>query len=406
MKISSENSSKFYWITILSLLFIFFLAGLRFQIFAYFPKISILIILIGFALLLKSGRLFFKDWYLFLAFIYLTDTLRGLIYYLVSKYQLPVYCEYVLKAEQSIFRTVPSVWLQNKLLGDAQFGLLEELVTFFHGTHFIAFLIIGFFIWLKDKENFRVYKLSFYLLMVMGISLYALIPTAPPWMASNLFGLLPPLRHFNLEIYTAIIPDLTAGFNTDPVAAMPSLHAAFPFLCSLLLFKRYKFRAFPFYLYTAAIFFSIIYTGDHYVADIIAGIVLAITGFVLANHLTKNYISFAHQEKSSELWLRRSNIVAGTILIVFSLVSGEIIKPELKKYYAEYSHLKFPVFINHSEKADSNYLIAVYLGDFEANQHNIGKASYYYEKAQTLAKTTYEKNQIKMKINRLRLSSF
>jgi len=77
-------------------------------------------------------------------------------------------------------------------------------------------------------------------------------------MASNLFGLLPPLRHFNLEIYTAIIPDLTAGFNTDPVAAMPSLHAAFPFLCSLLLFKNISSEPSLLSLYRRNIFSIII----------------------------------------------------------------------------------------------------------------------------------------------------
>ncbi|MCR4396119.1 MAG: phosphatase PAP2 family protein, partial [Candidatus Saccharicenans sp.] len=127
--------------------------------------------------------------------------MRGLIYYLTSRYQRPVYCEYAVKIETAIFGQVPSVWLQSRLLPDGQTGWLEQTLTFFHGTHFIAFLIVGFLIWLKDKGHFKNYKTSFYLLLASGISLYALVPTAPPWMASNMFGLLPKLAHFNIDIY-------------------------------------------------------------------------------------------------------------------------------------------------------------------------------------------------------------
>ncbi|MDH7493685.1 MAG: phosphatase PAP2 family protein [Candidatus Saccharicenans sp.] len=325
--------------------------------------------------------------------------MRGLIYYLTSRYQRPVYCEYAVKIETAIFGQVPSVWLQSRLLPDGQTGWLEQTLTFFHGTHFIAFLIVGFLIWLKDKGHFKNYKTSFYLLLASGISLYALVPTAPPWMASNMFGLLPKLAHFNIDIYTAYIPDLTAGFNTDPVAAMPSLHAAFPFLCSLLLWKIFRLKALPFYIYTAIIFFTIIYTGDHYVIDIIAGVGLALLSFCLSRfHSHKkppNDHSFIMAQKSEP---NKVQLLIGIFIIAFSLLTGPFIKPGLKTYYADFSHLYFPDFIKHPKKAESNYYIASYLGDFF--RHNLAreKARKFYKMAIELAPTAYERAIVEKKL--------
>jgi hypothetical protein len=123
--------------------------------------------------------------------------------------------------------------------------------------------------------------------MAAGITGFALVPTVPPWMASELFGFLPKLVHFNIKIYNAVAPGLTTGFNTNPVAAMPSLHAAFPILCSLIVWTAARGRSWPFHVYTLLILFTIVYTGDHYIVDIMAGGLLAAASFLAARKLGK-----------------------------------------------------------------------------------------------------------------------
>jgi membrane-associated phospholipid phosphatase len=304
-----------------------------------------------------------------LSVVYLSDTLRGLIYYLINRYELPVYCEYVFKLEKSIFGTIPSVSLQKLLLGDGQFTWFEKVCTALHGTHFIAFLIIGFFLWLKNTGLFVRFKVSFYFLLAIGMSLYALVPTAAPWMASQMFGLMPPLVHFNIELYTMYLPDLTSGFNTNPVAAMPSLHAAFPFLCSLLLWSKYKFKALPFYIYTGLILFTIVYTGDHYVIDIIFGIVIAIISYLMSINILHHRTSDKKRNLKIKHFILRPDIIAGVLILTFSIFATLSIKPKLKEYYVyQFSNLNFVDFINHPEKADSNYKIAIFLGDHYSSQ--------------------------------------
>jgi membrane-associated phospholipid phosphatase len=70
----------------------------------------------------------------------------------------------------------------------------------------------------------------------------------------------------------------------NDVAAMPSLHAAFA-----LLFTLYLWRLVPRYvrpvlaLYPLAMTLALVYLGEHYVVDCIAGWIYAIAAFVSVN---------------------------------------------------------------------------------------------------------------------------
>jgi membrane-associated phospholipid phosphatase len=56
---------------------------------------------------------------------------------------------------------------------------------------------------------------------------------------------------------------------------MPSLHAAFPVLGLLYAVKLWGRRAWPLALWCVGVCFSIVYLGEHYVADAVAGILFA-----------------------------------------------------------------------------------------------------------------------------------
>jgi len=406
MSKTKEHLERYYWPIVAVFIGLLLVLAIFFNILGFLSKLVILIILVGTSLILGSTRQFLFDWFLFLSVVYLTDTIRGLIYYLINRYELPVYCEYVFKLEKSIFGTIPSVSLQKLLLGDGQFSWFEKVCTALHGTHFIAFLIIGFFLWLKNSGLFVRFKVSFYFLLAIGMSLYALVPTAAPWMASQIFGLMPPIVHFNIELYTMYLPDLTSGFNTNPVAAMPSLHAAFPFLCSLLLWSKYKLKGFPFYIYTGLVLFTIVYTGDHYVVDIIAGIVIALISYLASKKFSGLKVKTNPEKLNLKKLILKPGIIAGIIIFTFSIFVTLLIKPKLKEYNIyQFSNLNFVDFINHPEKADSNYKIAIFLGDHYSSKGEQEGALCFYQKAQILATTPTEKFEVERKIKRLKLQT-
>ena len=72
----------------------------------------------------------------------------------------------------------------------------------------------------------------------------------------------------------------------NPVAAFPSMHAAYPTLVFLFLWERWKVAALVWLPVTLIIWFAIVYLGHHYVVDVLGGIAYAVVGYLLLRHST------------------------------------------------------------------------------------------------------------------------
>ena len=86
-----------------------------------------------------------------------------------------------------------------------------------------------------------------------------------------------------------MVPNQYDNFNTfkiwdnvsgNAVAAMPSLHAGFPWLVLLFAVKFYGRRGLLFLPYSPILWFSIVYLGHHWVVDVLAGVAWATVCFV------------------------------------------------------------------------------------------------------------------------------
>jgi membrane-associated phospholipid phosphatase len=98
---------------------------------------------------------------------------------------------------------------------------------------------------------------------------FLLCPVEPPWMEIGSVRVL-EVRAF-IE-YT--------GVDTNQVAAMPSLHAGLPAMLGLFALVRLGWRktAYALFAYSAGVGFFVVYLGEHWVIDVVAGWALA--GFV------------------------------------------------------------------------------------------------------------------------------
>jgi hypothetical protein len=243
--------------------------------FTFIAKTSVVPALIIVALLTRRIASFVNDWAVFLSSIILFDCFRGLVYTATLVFDLPIRAAYVVRWDERLLGGKPlSVLLQQRLFQSQTIGPFEKFLTVIHGSHFLFFLFVGMAIWLFQRDQFWRFRRAISLLMILGIVLYFLVPTVPPWMASKMH-IIPPIRHITAEIYNLTIPTLQATFDTNPVAAMPSLHTAFPTLCSLMALHHFGRRALALPFYTALMYFSIAYLGEHYLIDIFAGILLA-----------------------------------------------------------------------------------------------------------------------------------
>jgi len=227
-------------------------------------------------------RAFVRDWSVFLGCILLFDSCRGLIYVAIRRLELPVYMGYVIDAERAVFGGLPTLSLQRHLFADSQIGAMERALVAVHASHFVFFLGFGMLVWLFRPQWFPRLTLSFILVMGVGITAYLLVPTVPPWMASAQFQMLPEITHISSQIYNVSLPTISRTFDTNPIAAMPSLHAAFPTLMTLLCFRLFGKWGLLMLGYFATVVFAIVYLGEHYVVDVLAGVVLALVGYLVA----------------------------------------------------------------------------------------------------------------------------
>jgi len=393
-----------------SLLYLFFIFSLLYALnfFLFAPKILLLILIISITLVLGKFKLFINDWFVFLSFIYFSDTMRGLIYLGICKLNKPVLTQYVIHLEKQLFGQIPSVFLQNILLDKSEplsLSWLEKTLTFIHGTHYIAFLFVGFIIWIYKKQSFREYKLAFYLLVSSGISLYFLIPTTPPWIAYELFEAVPELIHFNTEIYNMHIPDLTSKFGTNPVAAMPSLHTAFPLLCAFLLFKYFRWKSWPFLVYTTAVLFTIVYTGDHYFIDIIAGAILALLSFFLPSIIKKNLKKkpkIGSNSIPANLKLNKRAIIIGLCILALGIFLGIIVQQSFEQnpiyLDIEAAYPNYKDYFAHINDYKDDFKVNLTYGNHLFSRKQFQQAYIYYQRALILSRNQKEKNLARFKI--------
>jgi membrane-associated phospholipid phosphatase len=235
------------------------------------------------ALVTRRFARFVNDWAVFLGAVVLFDFCRGLIFAVIGQFGLHVYLGYVVDWERWLCggELAPSVLQRwRALLADPV--VVDHFFVIVHASHFLGFLLFGFVIWHVRPAAFRQYAWAMTLLMYLGLMFYLLVPTVPPWMAANDFRAIPSIAHIGAAIYNLELPELVVAFDINPIAAMPSLHTAFPTLGALIALQHFGWRGAAMAVYACLVGIAIVYLGEHYVVDVIAGAALAAAVFALA----------------------------------------------------------------------------------------------------------------------------
>ncbi|MEE9385640.1 MAG: phosphatase PAP2 family protein [Nannocystaceae bacterium] len=235
-------------------------------------------------LALATGRLrpFVHQWAVYLSLLVLFDAFRGYIYYTIVTLDMTVYMHYVIDLERVLLGgRIGPVWFQQVFLVPGELTRLDKAMTVVHGSHFLFFLLFGLGIWYLRRDAFEDFKVGLLLVMGGGLLGYLIVPTVPPWMAARDFGVLPEIHRVYGYVYNTATPTLRQALDTNPVAAMPSLHTAFPAFICLVALRCWRLRAAPILLYFGAMLFSLTYGGEHYVVDELAGVLLATVVYVL-----------------------------------------------------------------------------------------------------------------------------
>ena len=222
------------------------------------------------------------------------------------------------------FGAMPTVWLQERLkLPHPPWW--EVGVSSVYMSFFILPYVVAAVLWMRDREEWKAFVRLFVGLSFAGLVIYALLPAAPPWAAARctaddvvggpagprcMFGsargvsdggLLGAMQtsqdganvwverivargwgKLNLHSASALIDQGQASVNL--VAAIPSLHAGLTAAVSAFLWRRVQRKWRPLLVaYPLIMAFTLVYTAEHYVVDILLGWALALVVVALLN---------------------------------------------------------------------------------------------------------------------------
>ena len=123
-----------------------------------------------------------------------------------------------------------------------------------------------------DKGMFRAFIVAFLLTCVLGVSTFTLFPTYVP--AATIHG---------DDVFTTLLRYIHE--NWGRYAALPSGHIYITTLLALFYNRWYPRYKFVWLLVLIVVSFSTLFTGQHYIADIIAGVMVAIFGCYFGSKL-------------------------------------------------------------------------------------------------------------------------
>ncbi|MDW5593604.1 phosphatase PAP2 family protein [Conexibacter stalactiti] len=223
------------------------------------------------------------DWLPFFGILALYDLLRGVADGLIFE---PFFLPQI-DADEFLFGgQVPTVWLQERLYEPGALPWWGVIAWAVYMSHFFATPLLAGILWKVDRMRFRRYAVTVAALSLLGFATYALFPAAPPWMAAQ-DGLIPPVSRVIPELWGQLgIPARFGVVGTgyeyaNDVAAVPSLHAAFSLLITLELWQ--SARRWPLRVllgaYPLVMAFALVYSGEHYVVDILLGWIYAVVAF-------------------------------------------------------------------------------------------------------------------------------
>jgi membrane-associated phospholipid phosphatase len=211
------------------------------------------------------------DWLPFIVFLFAYDYARSI----ADTTGFTPHLDPQLRVEQLLFGTpLPTAWLQQHLYHPPAAAWYDYGAWIVYLTHFFGTLTLAALLWRFSYPLFKRWRTLVVWLSTAGFVTYVLYPAVPPWLASDKgkIGHVEKIKD-QMFTHTGTTPITSAVEKqwVDQVAAMPSLHSAFPFMMMLLFWhKGWRWRI-PFGLYALAMGLALVYTAEHFAVDILAG---------------------------------------------------------------------------------------------------------------------------------------
>jgi membrane-associated phospholipid phosphatase len=241
-----------------------------------------------------------RDLGMFVAMWIAYDESRGI----ADRLGMPVQVESVRNIDRFLlFGTDGVVELQERFLAPAgTVRWYDVIASFVYYSHFILPPLVMAVLWLRNRPEWIRYMRRFATVIFLGCTMFILLPTAPPWMAAGgsnragyEFDALPPLRrttgngwrHIGLD---GFVEAWDVGRDwANEVAAMPSLHSAYALFVVVFFWPRIRkgWARVLLLAYPLTMAVALMYFGEHYLADALAGWAVVGVSFLVWNRIER-----------------------------------------------------------------------------------------------------------------------
>ncbi|MFD8597596.1 phosphatase PAP2 family protein [Kitasatospora sp. NPDC059646] len=237
----------------------------------------------------RKGWLYvLRDWVPVMAVVWAYSLLRG---YGAHTPWRPHYAPQIAFDEVLGLGETWTVRLQHLLYHPGQPQWYDYAVVGVYMSHFFAVFGILAVLWKRNHARFRHFLACYLSITFAGFLTYVLYPADPPWLAA-IENHLPAVDRIvnavleNSGLHRAgTIFENGSRFAND-VAAMPSLHSAYPMMIALVFWPRAG-RTLRVILaaYPLAMGFTLVYGGEHFIIDVLVGWAYAWVMVTLVNRL-------------------------------------------------------------------------------------------------------------------------
>jgi membrane-associated phospholipid phosphatase len=281
------------------------------------PSADVFFVLVAIgAVMAGRGIAFVRDWGPFLLVFLAWEAMRGV----ANLFGQSVQSDSVITIERALMLgTIPAVELQEALRTPGQINALDVIMSFVYISHFFFPLALAFALWWTDRARYYRFVVTLMVVSFAAFFTFIAVPVAPPRFAGK-FGEALPVVDVVLDVTRAIewngFSWMYGNLVGNPVAAFPSMHAAYPVLVFLFLRETSKRAALIWLPAIAAIWFATVYLGHHYVVDLFGGAIYAVAGYFVirsraASWLARRYTSSFRRLYNGARSIRRPNNVAG-----------------------------------------------------------------------------------------------
>ena len=188
--------------------------------------------------------------------------------------------------------TAPTVRLQRALWTPADPHWYDYAAWLVYLSHFVVTLTVAIVLWFRAYPLFRRFRTLFLTVTFAGFLTYVVYPAIPPWLASQRGDMPHTVRIVRAMWLQLGLSNVAAVFGEKsryafPVGALPSLHAAWPFLLLLFFWPiagRWRILLVGYVLAMAC---TLVYTADHFVFDVLLGWTYVIVAFLVVGAIRR-----------------------------------------------------------------------------------------------------------------------